>query len=83
MSLNNNTFNCAYGHHQAEKEDFSESGLNNKYTICKKCNSEKMKKYREKHGTKYNEQVKEYQKEYMRKWRMEKMNKMNKEILIS
>jgi len=46
----NNLIECTYGHHIADKNnDFSKSGLSNKYyTICRKCSAEKMREYRQK-----------------------------------
>lgn len=63
------TIECQYGHHMCTKDEFTPSGLNNKYNICRQCNAEKMKKYRQKHKKEYNEKVREYQRDYKRKIR--------------
>lgn len=75
MAVNNNMIKCQYGNHMADREnDFTYSGLNNKYTICRKCKALKERLYRQKHKTEYNEK----HKIYLRKWR----NKENNEIII-
>jgi hypothetical protein len=51
---------CKYGKHLAEKSNFTESGLNNIYKICKSCNCEKTKKYRQLNREKSNESRREY-----------------------
>lgn len=73
----NNLIECTYGHHLADKDkDFTTSGLNYKYyTICRKCNTEKIYKYRQKYRKAYNEK----QKEYMKKWRSDKSEQINLE----
>ena len=50
----NNLIECQYGHHMCKREEFTQSGLDNKYTICRKCNATKSKKYRQLHRDKYN-----------------------------
>ena len=70
--MSGNLIECKYGHHLADKDkDFTPSGLNNKFlTTCKKCKSESMKKYRQKHKDEYRERHKLYQ----RRWKAAKKN---------
>lgn len=56
---------CSYGKHYTEKSNFAESGLRNVYKICKKCNCEKTKKYRQNNRIKYNAKVREYQRQWI------------------
>jgi hypothetical protein len=56
---------CKYGKHLTEELNFTLSGLNNKYPICKKCNYEKTKKYRQLNREKFNESKKEYNRQWM------------------
>ena len=72
--MENDLIHCSYGNHLTERNNFSQSGLNNIYKICRKCNAEKIKKYRQKHKKKYNEKHKLYQ----RRWRQD----VNKENII-
>jgi hypothetical protein len=73
---NNKLIECKYGHHICEENEFSPSGLNNKYNICRKCNAEKKRKYRKNHKEEYNERIREHRCEYMRKWRTAKKNEI-------
>jgi hypothetical protein len=52
---------CKYGKHLTEELNFTLSGLNNKYPICKKCNCEKTKKYRQLNKEKCRQKHNEYQ----------------------
>lgn len=61
---------CTYGHHKCAKSEFSASGIDNGYySICRNCNNERMRKYREKHNEKYNNSRREYNRNWMSKWR--------------
>ena len=59
-----NLIECKYGHHMVNKDnDFTPSGLNNEcYSICRKCEAEKKRKYRQKYNDEYKMKQKRYEK---------------------
>lgn len=72
MNSDNNLIFCKYGNHNADVNNFTQSGLTNIYKICRKCKAEQMKKYRKKHNEEYNDRVRVYNKQYMRNLRAKK-----------
>ena len=56
---------CQYGHHLTAKSNFTPSGLKKKFTICRACKAEEMRRYRKKHKQEYNNK----HKLYIKKWR--------------
>lgn len=41
-----NEIECSYRHHKVHISNFTQSGLNNVYKICRECAKQKTKKYR-------------------------------------
>lgn len=64
---------CKYRNHMTSVNNFSPSGLNGKYKICRGCNNEKSKKYIRKHKDEHNGNRREYIRNYMRRYR-DKLN---------
>lgn len=64
---------CQYGHHMTSISNFSPSGLTKKFTICRACKAEEMRRYRNKHRKQYNEK----HKLYLREWRTKRKNNNN------
>lgn len=70
---NNNIIDCSYGHHKVNISNFTQSGLNNVYKICRECAKQKLIKYRNKNREKYNKKAKEYYKIYTKNKNKQKL----------
>lgn len=73
---NNDLIECAYGHHKTNISNFTPSGLNGPYKICRECKKEKTKKYRNQNKEKYNEKRREYNKIWMKNKRLKNKQKI-------
>jgi hypothetical protein len=81
MESNENKIECDYGHHMADKSDFCESGLKNKYyKICRDCSNAKQKKHLEKHRKEKNEKRRDYIREYTAEYRKAKKEELANNI---
>lgn len=77
-----NFVECKYGHHIADKNlDFTSSGLNSVYSICRKCCSLRSAKYRQSHKNQYNDSRREYYRLFMAQKRAK--DKLNNLIQLS
>lgn len=73
----NNLIECTYAHHITNIDEFAASGLRGPYKICRKCSTEKIRKYRQKHNKEYNDKVREYKRQYMANKRAEEKKKID------
>lgn len=81
--MKNNLIECKYGNHLIDISNFTPSGLNGPYKICRACKNEKQKAYMKKHNKEYNNRVREYNRIYKANQRAQKKeNKLNENNIV-
>lgn len=82
--MNNSLIECKYGNHIVDISNFTPSGLNGPYKICRECVRNRRNNYRQKYRDKYNESKREYNRQWMANKRtQDKLNKNNNSISVN